>query len=50
MFMMVILSSQIMFQGRLRITGFVFKMTNLGAMKSQFNSFNHSLLPFILFC
>lgn len=38
--MMVILSSQIMFPGRLRIAGFVFKMTNLGAMKSQFNSFN----------
>ena len=29
-----------MFPGCLRITGFVFKMTNLGAMKSQFNSFN----------
>ena len=29
-----------MFPGRLRITGFVFKMTNLGAMKSQFNSCN----------
>ena len=47
---MVILSSQIMFQGRLRITGFMFKMTNLGAIKSQFKSFNQSLLPFILFC
>ena len=29
-----------MFPGRLRITGFVFKMTNLGILKSQFNSFN----------
>ena len=38
--MMFILSSQIVFPGRLRITDFVFKMTNLGAMKSQFNSFN----------
>ena len=32
-----------MFPGSLRITGFVFKMTNLGALKCQFNSFNFTL-------